>query len=239
MYKVTWIVRYPEGMDKDEAQQHWRGTHAQMWLDLPELTRYVQNDPIESLAPEGFGNVGVSFDGYSCAWFGDRDVFQETTRSAEWKTLVDDASKTFDSGPRPFRSVPVGVEEHTIREGESSPFKTVWIVRFKEEYDREEVDQLWIDRHGHQYGAAVPGWDRYVQNHVSEVVGTGSSNAPSLGSLGFDGWSETWFKDRAAFDETMKTPEWLAMNDDGEKLFDWSAIWDGMSAVLEERVLKG
>jgi len=43
----------------------------------------------------------------------------------------------------------------------------------------------------------------------------------------------------AEFDCRNNRLAWLAMNEDGSALFDWSAIWAGMSAILEERVIKG
>ena len=36
----------------------------------------------------------------------------------------------------------------------------------------------------------------------------------------------------------MSSPEWLAMNDDAESLFDIDFVLGGMSAIVEENVVK-
>ena len=50
--------------------------------------------------------------------------------------------------------------------------------------------------------------------------------------MDFDGFSECWFEDRAAFELAMGSPEWLRMNEDAEQLFDLGYIVPAMSAVV-------
>jgi hypothetical protein len=125
------------------------------------------------------------------------------------------------------------VEERTIIDGPTGPFKAVWFVRFKDEIraDEErsrEAHDYWTGTHGGAFGVAVPGIGRYVQNHVVEPVG----DVP----LGFDGFSECWFANRAAFDLAMGSAEWGAMNEDALVVFDRDWIVAGMSALIDEIV---
>jgi hypothetical protein len=57
-------------------------------------------------------------------------------------------------------------------------------------------------------------------------------------ALGFDGFSECWFEDRAKFDAAMKSQEWRDLVDDGANLFDMDFLWLGMSGALEERIMR-
>jgi uncharacterized protein (TIGR02118 family) len=116
------------------------------------------------------------------------------------------------------------------------PFKAVWVCRFKDEIraDPAETDRAhdyWKGTHGGAYGIRVPGIGRYVQNHnVASITG----DQPE-----FDGFSECWFQDRAAFDVTMAAPEWDEMNRDAFNLFVVDEfIVDGYSALIDESTIK-
>ena len=43
MYKVIWLVRFHEGMPRDEAVRHWREVHGPLGVKVPGMKRYVQN----------------------------------------------------------------------------------------------------------------------------------------------------------------------------------------------------
>ena len=76
----------------------------------------------------------------------------------------------------------------------------------------------------------VPGIGRYVQNHNVASL----TDAPPE----FDGFSECWFEDRAAFDLCMASEEWDTMNGDAFNLFVVNEfIVDGHSAILDEVVI--
>jgi uncharacterized protein (TIGR02118 family) len=151
-----------------------------------------------------------------------------------------DAPNVFD--PESFWGMSAILDERTIVDGEAGPFKTVWVCRFKDEIRRDpartrEAHEYWIETHGGRFGRDVPGIGRYVQNHC--VAPLGVDGADESIDLQFDGFSECWFADRAAFELAMGSPEWLEMNEDAENLFDVAYILDGMSAVVEEHVVKG
>ncbi len=81
------------------------------------------------------------------------------------------------------------------------------------------------------FGVKVPGIGRYLQNHVIEPD-------PARRPV-FDGFSECWFEDVAAYDTMNAAPEWDEMNEDAVALFDRDWIVGGWSAALEEHVVVG
>ena len=70
-----------------------------------------------------------------------------------------------------------------------------------------------------------------MQNHVVEPVADGVE-------LGYDGFSECWFQDRAVFDVTMESTEWDEMNNDAKNIFDRDWIIGGWSSLLDEVVVR-
>ena len=149
-------------------------------------------------------------------------------QTPEWARLVEDGDNVFDMTW--LDGMSAVLKEYTIMDGPQSPFKVLWMVRFRPDLDRDYADRYWLNTHGAIFKSLDI--DRYVQNHVVESTIDGAS-------VGFDGFSECWFADRAAFELAMSSPEWLEMNDDAENLFDVAYILDGMSAVVEEHVVKG
>jgi uncharacterized protein (TIGR02118 family) len=242
MYKVCWIARFKPGMDKEEASNYWRDHHGPLGAKVPGVERYVQSRVLGPAGELGPSEEQVAFDGYSCMWFTDRNAFIAAEKTPEMEALVEDGYNVFDMDS--MRGLSAALDERLIIDGPVHPFKAVWVVRFKDETRADpqalaEAHEYWINVHGGKFGAAVPEMDRYIQNHTIERIEPEGPSSDSLDSLLFDGFSECWFADRGAFDRAMATPEWLAMNEDGSALFDWSAIWAGMSAILEERVIKG
>ena len=57
------------------------------------------------------------------------------------------------------------------------------------------------------------------------------------GRVGFDGYSCEWWTDEAGFAESMRSPEWQAVVEDGDLVFDPQSL-AGMCGVLEERVMR-
>jgi len=154
--------------------------------------------------------------------------------SRQWSAMRADSSTLFD--PDSSLAMTAAVEEHVIIDGPTGPFKAVWFVQFTEEIRSDanltrEAHQYWTRTHGGAFGVRVPGIDRYVQNHVVEPINSGVK--PD-----FDGLSECWFQDRAAFDVTMQSVEWDEMNTDAKNIFDRDWIVGGWSALIDEIVVK-
>ena len=239
MYKVVWFARFREGMAREDARRHWREVHGPLGLKVPQIKAYVQSHAVEALGPAGASDVTLGFDGYSCCWFADEESYGAALRMPEWGAIAADSPKLFELDS--FQGMCAVLDERTIVDGDYGPFKAVWVVRFKDEIRSDpartrEAHEYWIETHGGRFGRDVPGIGRYVQNHC--IAALGAEGADSTGELLFDGFSECWFEDRDAFDLAMSSPEWLAMNADALTFCDVDYILDGMSAIVEENVVK-
>src|SRR5262249_31795740 len=154
-------ARFAKGLERNEARQYWRGVHGPLGRSVPQVAGYVQSHAVEAL---GSANV-PGFDGYSCCWFADRESFAAAMRTPEWADLVADGQKVFDVDW--FAGRCASLDELTIVDGDHGPFKTVWVVRFKDDVRRDpsrarEAHEHWAEVHGKRLGRAVPGIGRYV-----------------------------------------------------------------------------
>jgi uncharacterized protein (TIGR02118 family) len=238
MYKVVWVARFKNGIAPEDARRHWREVHGPFGAKVPGVERYVQSHARSALGRVGTSEVRTGFDGYSCCWYRDRGSFEATLRTPEWGALGIDSPNLFDDDC--WDGWSASLEPHMIVDGPLAPFKTVWFVRFRDEVRADpkrsrEAHAYWIAQHGGHFGAQVPGISRYVQNHVVSAIDA-TGEAPAI-AMDFDGFSECWFADRDAFELTMSSPEWLAMNADADELFDVDYIVPKMSAVLDEHVI--
>jgi uncharacterized protein (TIGR02118 family) len=240
VHKVVWFARFLEGMGRDDARRHWREIHGPLGRKVPQIETYVQSHAVQALGPVEAIDLKLGFDGYSCCWYADEESFLESLRTPEWAEIGADSGNLFDADW--FWGMSATLDERTIIDGDYGPFKTVWVVRFKDEIRRDsgrarEAHEYWIETHGGHFGTKVEGIGRYVQNHC--VAPLGAEGVDESIELGFDGFSECWFEDRAAFEHAMSTPEWLAMNEDAESFCDIEWMVGGMSAIVEENIVKG
>jgi uncharacterized protein (TIGR02118 family) len=224
MFKVVWFARFPQGMAKEDARRYWAEHHGPMCA-ATSIERYVQNHvtgPVPAVS--GVPEEETFFDGYSLGWWSDRAAFDATMESPGWKALEADGENVFDMTW--LHGMSAQLREYVVIEGPSSPFKVLWMVRFKEGLDPDEAHAYWENTHGPIFKELEI--DRYVQNHVVGPVYEG--DAP-----GFDGFSECWFKDQEQFIRAIESDAWAAAVVDGENVFDMSQLW---GAVVRERVVK-
>src|SRR4051794_32071292 len=106
-------------------------------------------------------------------------------------------------------------------------------ARFREGMPREEAHDLWTDVHA-PMGVALPDMYRYVQSHVVGAIGT---DGVTDGHVGFRGFSECWYADEAAYVRSQESEAWGELYQDGFNFLDVEGL-EGMSAILEERVIK-
>jgi uncharacterized protein (TIGR02118 family) len=125
------------------------------------------------------------------------------------------------------------LDERIMRDGPTSPFKVVWFAKFRDDVPRQAAADHWRDVHG-AIALRVPGIDRYVQNLSVAAFGLDGvlDEMPA-----FDGFSECWYADRDAYLRSQESPEWDELYADGFNFLDVAAL-EGMSAVLEERVIR-
>jgi uncharacterized protein (TIGR02118 family) len=225
MFKVAWFARFPQAMGKDEARRYWAEHHGPLAASTA-IERYIQNHvagPVPAIS--GVPEEETFFDGYSVGWWRDRAAYDETMASPGWQAVVEDGGNVFDMTW--LEGMSAALREHTVIEGPSSPFKVVWLCRFKAGIDDAEAHRYWEQVHGPIFkGLEI---DRYVQNHV--VGPLDDENPP-----GFDGFSECWFKDAPQFMRAIESDAWAEAVLDGPNFLDTSLLW---GAVLTERVVKG
>jgi uncharacterized protein (TIGR02118 family) len=231
MFKAVYVARFRDGMTREEARSYWTDVHGPLGVDIPGLVRYVQNHMIGSIGPAGIVESGLAFDGYACEWYESRPAFDAAMKTPEWERVVQDGYEVFEMDS--LEGMSAVVEERVMRDGPVSPFKVVWFAKFRSGIDRQEANEHWATRHG-PIALRAPGIDRYVQN---VVIGSLDQHGVGTAAVGFDGFSECWFKDRAAFDEATGSSAWQELVEDGHVFLDMEALV-GMSGVVDERVIK-
>ncbi len=225
MYKVVWFARYPQGKTREEASRYWSEHHGPLAAGTG-IELYIQNHvtgPVPAVS--GVPEEETFFDGYSCGWWRDRAAFEATMASPEWAEVVADGANVFDMAW--LGGMSAALREHTVIPGPSSPFKVLWICRFKEGIAADEAHRYWEQVHGPIFAELEI--DRYVQNHVVGPLEEGDS-------VGFDGFSECWFKNEEQFIRAIESDAWARAVEDGPNFLDMSQLW---GAVVSERVMKG
>lgn len=91
------VLYYRRGMAREDASAHWAGVHGALALEVGDILYYVQNHGIAPLRLDGAGDDGgFAFDGFSEAWFADRETFERAHDSPQWHRLRDDSPNLFD-----------------------------------------------------------------------------------------------------------------------------------------------
>jgi uncharacterized protein (TIGR02118 family) len=231
MFKVVYVARFRKDKTKEEVSAHWTDVHGPMGLKLPGFVGYTQNHMIGSIGPAGFVEAELPFDGYACEFWEDRETFERGMLSPEWAACVEDGWLLFDKDF--FQGMSAALEQRIMREGERSPFKVVWFARFRSDIDRAEANDHWANVHG-PIALKAPGIDRYVQNFVTgAIVNSKITDEPAA----FDGFSECWFADEAAYVRAMESEAWAELVEDGHNFLDMGAL-TGMSGVIDERIIR-
>ncbi|MBV9198075.1 MAG: EthD domain-containing protein [Solirubrobacterales bacterium] len=229
MYKVVWIARYTKDKTKQEASNYWARHHGPAMKKVSPLAGYVQSH-VQGPLPlvSGVAEEDTFFDGYSCAWWNDQADFEQAMTTSEWQVVVDDGANVFDMDW--LWNMSAQIEEHPMIEGPSSPYKVVWIVRFKEGMSREHGREYWRGTHGPIFKKLDI--DRYVQNHVVGPIG--AEGETQNAEIGFDGFSECWFRDERQFLNAVESDTWAVAVEDAQNVFDMTEMW---GAVLNENVV--
>ena len=227
MYKVVWIARYRKGLTKLQGSEYWATLHGPPMKEVSPVAGYVQSHVQGPLpAVSGVAEEETMFDGYSCAWWKDRADYQAAMSTPAWQRILEDGPKVFDVDW--LWNMSAHIEEHPMIEGPTSPYKVVWIVRFKDGMTRDEGREYW--RTGPIFKELDI--DRYVQNHVVGPVG--EEGETDEAEIGFDGFSECWFRDQRQFLGAIESDTWAAAVEDAQNVFDMSQMW---GAALKENVV--
>ena len=205
MYKVVWFARFPPHMSNAEARRYWsehHGPSCAATTDRAATCRTTSRGPVPAVS--GVPEEKTHFDGYSCGWWSDRAAFDATMATPEWQALEADGDNVFDMTW--LHGMSAALQEYTVIDGPSSPFKVLWMVRFKEGIENAEAHRYWEQVHGSIFKQLDI--DRYVQNHVVGEVYAGNP-------AGFDGFSECWFQDEAQFLAAIQSDAWAEAVADG------------------------
>lgn len=232
MLKIVWGGIFRADVPADEARSHWTNVHGPLGLRAAGLAGYVQNHVVAAIAGRDIVDRPVFLDGYSVQWWESGDAFSRAMTSPEWDAVrVDDATIFDNSASRGTSAV---LRPRVIKDGPRLPFKAAWFARFLPDLDPQEASDHWL-RHGE---IAIESGEvgRYIQNLV--IGGLGSGGVVTNDPVVYDGFSECWFADRAAYERAVASPSWARLEQDGATLFDMEALASGMSAVLEERVIR-
>ena len=100
--------------------------------------------------------------------------------------------------------------------------KIIFLLRFRADRDKEEVRRWWLNEHG-VLALKNLGMKRYVQNHWIAPI----DPEHAAGGMPYDGCVEVWFESREAYEATMASPEWKALEDDGVNGFDMDVLHGG------------
>jgi uncharacterized protein (TIGR02118 family) len=196
MYKVVWIARYRNGMTRQDASDYWAGHHGPLMKKVSPVSGYVQSHVQGPLpAVSGVAEEETLFDGYSCAWWKDRSDFQQAMSTPAWQRIVEDGPNVFDTDW--LWNMSAHIEEVPMIEGPTSPYKVVWIIRFKEGLTREEGETGKVE-------------------------------------IGFDGFSECWFRDETQFRNAVESSTWAVAVEDAQNVFDMTQMW---GAALRENIV--
>ncbi len=232
MLKIVWGGIFRDDVAVDEARSHWTDIHGPLGLQAAGLAGYVQNHVVGAIAHRDIVDRPVFLDGYSVQWWESGDTFSRAMNSPAWDAVRVDDATIFDSSAS--RGTSAVLQPRVIRDGPRLPFKVVWFARFLPHIDPEEASDHWLNHGSIAIESGEVG--RYVQNLVTG--GIGSDGSITDDRVVYDGFSECWFADRAAYERAVASESWARLEQDAATLFDIEAMANGMSAVLDERVIR-
>ena len=97
MCKHIGVLYFLPGMARSDASAHWTNVHGALALKIPEILYYVQNHGTRPVRLDGAqANGRFAFDGFSEAWFTDRETFERSHESPAWYALREDSPNVFD-----------------------------------------------------------------------------------------------------------------------------------------------
>jgi len=201
------------GRSRIEAQQYWAESHGKLVANSPLIKRYHHYFSL----PEAYeSEPKPTFIGISMFWRDDPLAAPRPPAPDAWSPFGPDDRHVFDRTRRwPIDDQHADIlgEEQVIIDGNTTPemVNAIFMVCRLPGLDHRDFFEHWSEVHG-PLAAKLPGLRRYIQNH-------GVLEAFTRGTQTHDGWSELWFDDFASFQQTVKSPEWSAMEEDGRTLF--------------------
>lgn len=201
MIKAVGFFKRKPALSVEEFQDHWRVRHAEVFVRLPGLRRYVQSHALLS----GYGRREPIYDGVAELWFDEPESFRAATRSKEYEAVVADRARFMDLETFGL----VLTEEHLVKEGPLPPdgVKNIEFVRRRPNMQVPEFQDHWRNIHG-PLASAIPVIRRYVQSHAWPEEYSGGKRPV------WDGFALTWFDGTDAMRLSAVLPEYAAVRAD-------------------------
>ena len=225
MFKVVWFARFPKGMTPQDARRYWKRA------SRPRRARRRRSratSKITSAGPvpavSGVPEEETYFDGYSCGWWSDRAAFDATMASPEWKALEADGDNVFDMSW--LRGMSAALREHTVIDGPSSPFKVLWMVRFKAGSIRRRATATGSRSTGRSSR-------RWRSTATCKTTSAGRSTTATLPASTAS--RSAGFATRRSSCARSSRDAWAEAVADGDNFIDFSQLW---GAVVEETVFR-
>jgi hypothetical protein len=100
----------------------------------------------------------------------------------------------------------------------------------------------WNDRADFQQAMATPAWQRVVEDGPNvfdmdwlwNMSAHGEEGESGEAGIGFDGFSECWFRDETQFRNAVESDTWAVAVEDARNVFDMTQMW---GAALKENVV--
>lgn len=239
-------LRHPHNRELAEFHNYWGETHGPLFSNTTAVRRYVQHLTLHDAYG---GDPAPTFDGVSMFWYDDYAVQEthwhprnlhallHAVLGIDYSSDPDPPAGAAEPNPRAFalmravladdaqlfdRSITwpmhhkrsfVAAKEHVIVDGPQAPrmVKAIFLSSKRSGLTLDEFFARWRHHHG-SLVTHVPGLRRYVQNHaiLEAYAGRGQTH---------DGWSELWFDDLGSLRAAVDSPQWRAVQADGEQLF--------------------
>ena len=211
------------GRNITETQHYWARTHGPFVAHAPTLRRYHHY----FTTPEAYAlEPKPTFIGISMFWRDDHlrmpGDWEKGSEAEAWQTYYanqpggSDDRQLFDRTerwPTDDQHCDILGEEHVIIDGETRPgmINAIFMVNRLPGLDHKDFFKHWLEVHT-TIASRLPGLRRYIVNPiVLEVLPRGGTT--------HDGWSEFWFDDLEAYKAALKSPQWAAMEADGDTMF--------------------
>jgi len=182
-------------MSVQSFQNYWQDTHAPLVVKQTNVRRYVQNVVLEP----AYRNREPLYDGVAEVWFEDMAALREFNLTKQYKLIEEDSQKFLDS----TKTAGILTNEKLIVD-QPPPRDAAKMIAFltkRADISVAGFQDHWRLLHGPIAGA-IPGNQRYVQNHVRP--GYYQSGRTPV----FDGIAMSWFADVDALRQSGNSAEY-------------------------------
>lgn len=224
MLKACTLFKRKAGMAVEAFQEYWRGGHAEVVCELPNIRRYAQSHPLLG----GYRKGELTYDGVAEIWVDDTAALRDMSASPAYQAVRADEEKFIDRASMAL----ILTDEHVIKDGpipDGGGLKNIEFVARRADMPVEDFQAYWRGTHG-PIAARIPMIRRYVQSHT-KLSGYAREPQPA-----WDGLAITWFDDIGAMRESAKTEEFAATMADEPNLLSGGPV---PTIITREHIIVG